>query len=86
MGEQKEQVTEQPEPIKVAPAQKRKGGGPPPRFLLVGEVAALLSIDEQGVWRLLRLGKLPGVKLGGRWLIPASAIDALEAEAHRAAG
>ena len=33
------------------------------------EVAPLLGLTAQGVVRMCRAGKLPGLKVGGRWLI-----------------
>jgi excisionase family DNA binding protein len=38
-------------------------------FIHVGEAAQLLDVSERTVWRLLAAKKLPGVKLGGTWVI-----------------
>lgn len=35
-------------------------------FLTVDETAELLSVDVDTVYRMLRAGELPGIKLGGR--------------------
>ena len=39
-------------------------------FLTVNEAAEILRIHPKTVQRYLRLGKLPGVKLGKAWRVP----------------
>lgn len=41
------------------------------------ESAAFLKMHIDSVRRLLRSGKLPGVKVGGGWRIPKSALKAM---------
>ena len=36
----------------------------------VPEVAAMLSLSLGGTYALLRSGDIPGLKLGGRWVVP----------------
>ena len=40
-----------------------------PQLATPEEVAPLLGLTAQGVVRMCRVGKLPGLKVGGRWLI-----------------
>ena len=39
------------------------------------EVAAMVGMSESGVRNLIRRGTLRAVRLDGRWLIPAAAIE-----------
>ncbi len=39
------------------------------------EVASYLRLDEQTTYRLLRAGKLPGVKIGKQWRIWRADLD-----------
>lgn len=38
----------------------------------VREVSAMLSISLGGTYQLCREGKIPALKLGGRWVVPKS--------------
>jgi len=40
-----------------------------PQLATPAEVAPLLGMTAQGVVRQCRIGMLPGVKVGGRWLV-----------------
>lgn len=44
-------------------------------FLTVNEVAEMLKVDIETVYRWLKTGKLPGAKVGGAWRIRKSDID-----------
>jgi excisionase family DNA binding protein len=57
----------------------------PPEFLSRAEAARRLGLSVQSVRRRVNDGSLPSVKVGGRRLIPRAAIDALVAQAMRAA-
>jgi len=50
-------------------------------FLTVKEAAAELRLDQSTLYRHLREGRFPGVKVGGRYLIPAAVIEELAAGA-----
>lgn len=50
----------------------------PPRFLTVAEAAALLKVSEVTIYRGISAGEFPAVKIRGRYVIPAKAIDAME--------
>ena len=48
-----------------------------PQLATPEEVAPLLGMTALGVVRMCRAGKLPGVKVGGRWLIHVRKLVAL---------
>ena len=47
------------------------------KLLLVDEVAGFLRVSRPRLYRWLRMGKLPGIKIAGTWRIPESALAAL---------
>ena len=47
------------------------------KLLLVDEVAGFLRVSRPRLYRWLRMGKLPGIKIAGTWRIPESALTAL---------
>ncbi len=47
----------------------------PTELLNVIEVASLLQLHAMTVYRLVREGKLPGFKVGGRWRFHRSALE-----------
>lgn len=49
------------------------------------EAAEQLRLDESTLYRHLREGRFPGVKVGGRYLVPAALIEEL-ADGAMAAG
>ena len=51
------------------------------RFLLVREAAAIMRMDESTLYRHLRAGRFPAVKVGGRYLVPAAAVAQMADEA-----
>lgn len=53
----------------------------PKRFYSVAEVAALLGLSGPTVYRAIREGAFPAIRVRGRYVIPALAIDKLEASA-----
>ena len=65
-------------------------------ILTVAQVAGLLHLHVMTVYRLAKLGKLPGFKVGGRWRFDQSALEAwmvdraqvalLEGESRRLTG
>ena len=50
-------------------------------FLNVKEAARELRLDESTLYRHLREGRFPGVKVGGRYLVPTAVIEELVASA-----
>jgi len=49
-----------------------------PRFYRVAAVAHLLAVSEVTLYRAIRAGEFPAIKVRGRYVIPASALDAME--------
>jgi excisionase family DNA binding protein len=46
---------------------KPRGAGRDHALLRVGELAGLLHVSPGTVYRLVRRGELPGVRVGGQW-------------------
>ena len=46
-----------------------------PELLNVEEVAKVLQLHAMTVYRLVKEGKLPGFKVGGRWRFHRSALE-----------
>jgi excisionase family DNA binding protein len=51
------------------------------RFYRVAEVAGLLGLSESTVFRAIRAGEFPAIKVRGTYVVPAKAIDAMESSA-----
>jgi excisionase family DNA binding protein len=49
-----------------------------PRFFCVAAVAHMLAVSEVTLYRAIRSGEFPAIKVRGRYVIPASALDAME--------
>jgi excisionase family DNA binding protein len=59
-----------------------RGGGPrTANFLLVREAAEIMRMDDSTLYRHLRGGRFPAVKVGGRYLVPAAAVEQMAEEA-----
>jgi len=53
----------------------------PKRFFRPDEVAAILALSRRTIYRMIRDGRLPGVKWGsGPWRIPRESLAGLFAE------
>ena len=48
------------------------------RFYTVAEVAELLRLSQPTVYREIRSGRFPAIRIRGRYVIPAIALDAME--------
>ena len=48
--------------------------GPTPEYLSVKEAAALLRVDPQVIYKLVRSGRLPAERVGRTWRIARSAV------------
>lgn len=59
-------------------AASRSSGVPP--FYTASEVARLFRLDESTLYRHLRAGKFPGLKVGGRYVVPREVVDRLIAD------
>ncbi|MCW2542654.1 MAG: binding domain protein excisionase family [Frankiales bacterium] len=53
------------------------GAVPPPRFLLLSDVAEVLNISSSQTYALVRSGDLPAIKIGGRgqWRVEATVLE-----------
>lgn len=49
-----------------------------PRFLSVAAVARILAMSQVTLYRAIRSGEFPAIKVRGRYVVPASALDAME--------
>ncbi len=56
-----------------------------PTFYDVRDVAQMFQMSRMTVYRAIRTGELPAVRIRGRWLIPARVIEALVDAAEAAA-
>ncbi len=48
-----------------------------PSFYTAAETAEILRLDESTLYRHLRNGTFPGLKIGGRYIVPGAVIDRL---------
>lgn len=53
------------------------GGGETPRFYSVPQVARMLGTSPVTLYRAIRDGEFPAVRIRGRLIVPARAIDAM---------
>jgi excisionase family DNA binding protein len=52
-------------------------GGEAPRFYSVAQVAAMLGMSSMTLYRAIGDGEFPAVRIRGRLIVPARAIDAM---------
>lgn len=52
---------------------------PAPRFYSVAEAARILGAAPVTLYRAIRAGEFPAVRIRGRLIVPASALEALSA-------
>lgn len=48
------------------------------RFYEVAEVAELLRISRPTLYRAIRAGEFPAIRVRGRYVVPSRALDAME--------
>lgn len=53
----------------------------PERFFSVAEAAKILKVSEVTLYRGINAGEFPAIKIRGRYVVPAKALDQLEADA-----
>jgi excisionase family DNA binding protein len=58
-------------------------GQEPRRFYSVAEVARMFGMAQMTLYRAIHDGQFPAVKIRGRYVIPALALDAMEEAAVR---
>ncbi|MHA6629139.1 helix-turn-helix domain-containing protein [Pseudonocardia sichuanensis] len=51
-----------------------------PSFYTASETAEILRLDESTLYRHLRNGTFPGLKIGGRYVVPGAVLDRLIAD------
>jgi excisionase family DNA binding protein len=57
-----------------------KGSDAVPPFYTAAEVARLFRLDESTLYRHLRAGNFPGLKVGGRYVVPREVVNRLIAD------
>lgn len=74
------------QPPEVAPAEethvstqhdKQTPAVSRPSFYTAAETAEILRLDESTLYRHLRSGTFPGLKIGGRYVVPGAVIERL---------
>lgn len=53
---------------------------PRPSFYTASETAEILRLDESTLYRHLRKGTFPGLKIGGRYVVPGVVLERLIAD------
>ncbi|ODU04165.1 MAG: hypothetical protein ABS81_11620 [Pseudonocardia sp. SCN 72-86] len=56
-------------------SEQSRGVGP--AFYTAAETAEILRLDESTLYRHLRSGAFPGLKIGGRYVVPGAVIQRL---------
>ena len=65
-------------PAPAVTLQRVKGGSRPNRLAItIAEAAEQLGVSYQTLWRAIRDGEFPGIKIRGRILVPIKAIELL---------
>jgi excisionase family DNA binding protein len=67
-------------------SQARPGQRSTPRFMSVGAVARVLGMSEATMYRAVRCGEFPAVRVRNRYVIPVRVLDALEDAAMTTGG
>jgi excisionase family DNA binding protein len=55
-----------------------------PLFLRISEAARLLSMSRSATYQAIHTGKIPAVRVAGKWRIPRAALDRLLEQAMSA--
>jgi hypothetical protein len=58
----------------------RAAGPRRPAFYTAAETAEILRLDESTLYRHLRSGTFPGLKIGGRYVVPGAVLERLIAD------
>jgi excisionase family DNA binding protein len=62
-------------------AYEYESSHPVPKFYTVPEAARVLRVDPATVYRAIRAGEFPAVRLRTRYVVPVQAVERLAAEA-----
>jgi hypothetical protein len=73
------EVKGQPEEQKVT-IEHPGPSGPRPSFYTASETAEILRLDESTLYRHLRGGTFPGLKIGGRYVVPGVVLERIIAD------
>ncbi|MFG1668774.1 helix-turn-helix domain-containing protein [Streptomyces sp. Y7] len=68
--------TDYPAPV-VTLQRVRRGAKPDRLAVTIAEAAEQLGVSYQTLWRAIRDGEFPGIKIRGRILVPIRAIELL---------
>lgn len=55
----------------------RRQPGEAPRFYSVSEVARMLGTSEMTLYRAIKAGQFPAIRIRGRLIVPAKVLDAM---------
>jgi excisionase family DNA binding protein len=61
----------------VTAGDERAGAPSPPRFYSVAEVAEILGMAPVTLYRAIRAGQFPAVRIRGRLIVPAKVVEAI---------
>lgn len=64
-------------PLTALPARPHRAR---PVFYNVAETAEITGLDESTLYRHLRQGRFPGIKIGGRYVVPHAVLERLVAD------
>jgi excisionase family DNA binding protein len=62
----------------------KRAARPAPTFYDVQDVADMFQMSRMTVYRAIKGGELPAIRIRGRWFVPARVIDALVTSAEEA--
>ena len=68
-------------PERASPDERRAAGADHlegKRFYTVAQAAALLGLSAPTLYREIRAGRFPAIRVRSRYVIPAKAVDAIE--------
>jgi len=51
------------------------------QFLKIKEVAAVLNLHYNTIWKLVKAGEIPAIKIGRSWQIPVQFVQELQEKA-----
>lgn len=71
------------EPVAVRPPDRHPARVPQPQrpvFYTAAETSAIVRLDESTLYRHLRNGTFPGIKIGGRYVVPQVVLELLIAD------
>jgi len=59
------------------PSQSRSAGPGAPKFYSVAQVAHMFGMSPMTLYRAIAAGEFPAVRIRGRLIVPAKAVDAM---------